>query len=115
MSATLIGAQDVYWSSIHGYDCNGTGIGDAVDIANGTSDCNGNGIPDSCEIAAGVPVICNACYANCDGVGGLTGNDFQCFLDKFVGGQSYADCDGVGGLTANDFQCFLNKFVAGCS
>jgi len=27
----------------------------------------------------------------------------------------YADCDGVGGLTANDFQCFLDAFVAGCS
>ena len=115
MSATLNGEQDVYCIRINGYDCNGNGIDDAVDIANGTTDCNGNGIPDSCEIAAGVPVICNACYANCDGVGGLTGNDFQCFLDKFVGGQSYADCDGVGGLTANDFQCFLNKFVAGCS
>ena len=27
----------------------------------------------------------------------------------------YADCDGVGGLTGNDFQCFLDKYVAGCS
>jgi len=55
------------------------------------------------------------CYADCDGVGGLTGNDFQCFLDKFVSNNAYADCDGVGGLTGNDFQCFLDKFVAGCS
>ena len=56
-----------------------------------------------------------ACYADCDGVGGLTGNDFQCFLNAFVANNTYADCDGVGGLTGNDFQCFLNKFVAGCS
>ena len=56
-----------------------------------------------------------SCYADCDGVGGLTGNDFQCFLNAFVANESYADCDGVGGLTANDFQCFLDKFVAGCS
>ena len=55
------------------------------------------------------------CYANCDGVGGLTGNDFQCFLNAYVANSSYANCDGVGGLTGNDFQCFLDKFVAGCS
>jgi hypothetical protein len=55
------------------------------------------------------------CYADCDHVGGLTGNDFQCFLDAFVANSSYADCDGVGGLTGNDFQCFLDKYVAGCS
>ena len=31
-------------------DCNGNGIDDAIDIANGTSeDCNGNGVPDECD------------------------------------------------------------------
>ena len=57
------------------------------------------------------------CYANCDesaGVPILTANDFQCFLDKFVSGNSYANCDGTGGLTANDFQCFLGQFASGC-
>jgi len=35
-------------------DCNGNGIPDTCDIANGTStDCNHNGIPDSCDIANG--------------------------------------------------------------
>jgi len=35
-------------------DCNGNGIDDAEDIANGTSlDCNGNGVPDECDIADG--------------------------------------------------------------
>ncbi len=67
---------------------------------------------DAANAAIGVT---GTCYADCDGVGGLTGNDFQCFLDAFVAGMSYADCDGVGGLTGNDFQCFLDKFVAGCS
>jgi hypothetical protein len=57
----------------------------------------------------------SACYANCDGVMPLTGNDFQCFLNAYVAQSAYADCDGVGGLTPNDFQCFLNKYVAGCS
>jgi len=60
-----------------------------------------------------------SCYANCDGVGGLTANDFQCFLNEFVAGEEhYANCDGSTGtpvLTANDFQCFLDKYVAGCS
>ena len=31
-------------------DCNGNGIEDAEDIANGTSlDCNGDGLPDECQ------------------------------------------------------------------
>jgi len=55
------------------------------------------------------------CYADCDGVGGLTANDFSCFLNAFANGQSYANCDGVGGLTANDFSCFLNAYANGCS
>jgi len=37
-----------------GPDCNGNGVPDAEDIANGTSeDCNGNGVPDECDIADG--------------------------------------------------------------
>jgi len=58
------------------------------------------------------------CYPNCDGstlTPILTGNDFQCFLTKFVSQDPYANCDGLGGFTANDFSCFLNAFVAGCS
>ncbi len=36
-------------------DCNGNGIPDAVELANGTlDDCNLNGIPDICEIALGL-------------------------------------------------------------
>jgi hypothetical protein len=62
--------------------------------------------------------VWNTCYPNCDastGTPALTGNDFQCFLNRFVQSDLYADCDGVGGLTANDFQCFLNRYVEGCS
>ena len=41
-------------------DCNGNGIPDSCDIANGTAkDCNGNGIPDSCDIASGLAKDCN--------------------------------------------------------
>ncbi len=55
-----------------------------------------------------------SCYADCDGVGGLTANDFQCFINAYAANAGYADCDHVGGLTANDFQCYLNSFVSGC-
>jgi hypothetical protein len=62
-----------------------------------------------------VPTPPPACYADCDGVGGLTANDFACFLTAYINGQSYANCDGVGGLTANDFVCFLTNYNNGCS
>jgi hypothetical protein len=55
------------------------------------------------------------CYADCDGVGGLTANDFICFVTAYNSGASYADCDAVGGLTANDFICFLTAYNSGCS
>lgn len=55
------------------------------------------------------------CYANCDGAGGLTANDFACFLNAYANNLSYANCDGVGGLTPNDFACFLNAYSSGCS
>ncbi len=54
------------------------------------------------------------CYADCNGVGGLTIADFGCFQTRFVAGDPYADCNGVGGLTVADFGCFQTKFVAGC-
>jgi hypothetical protein len=56
-----------------------------------------------------------SCYANCDGVGGLTANDFICFVTAFNSGASYANCDATGGLTANDFICFLTAYNNGCT
>jgi hypothetical protein len=59
-----------------------------------------------------------ACYPDCDSQGGLTANDFSCFLNAYASGQSYANCDGSSVapvLTANDFACFLNQFASGCS
>jgi hypothetical protein len=57
----------------------------------------------------------SSCYANCDGVGGLTANDFICFVTAYNNNQSYANCDQVGGLTANDFICFVTAYNNGCS
>lgn len=49
-AATFNGEQDVYYMRIGDYDCNGNGVGDSLDVANGTSrDDNHNGIPDECE------------------------------------------------------------------
>ena len=41
-------------------DCNGNGVPDSDDIAQGTSqDCNENGVPDECDIASGTSQDCN--------------------------------------------------------
>jgi len=61
------------------------------------------------------------CYANCDNsttVPFLNVLDFNCFLNRFSGGDSYANCDGSTippVLNVLDFNCFLNRFSAGCS
>tara|TARA_Y100000589_G_scaffold41632_1_gene34975 strand:+ start:812 stop:4477 length:3666 start_codon:yes stop_codon:yes gene_type:complete len=62
-----------------GSDCNGNGIEDFVDIAEGKStDCNGNDVPDECDIADGT-------LADCDGgpvgsaAGGLALIQTWCF------------------------------------
>lgn len=63
----------------------------------------------------------SGCYANCDGSTGsplLTGNDFQCFINRYAVGSSLANCDGstaIPVLTGNDFQCFIDAYAAGCS
>ncbi len=62
-------------------------------------------------------ILTPMCYPDCDAFGGLSANDFQCFMNKFAVGSRYANCDeSTSGpmLTANDFQCYLNKFAAGC-
>jgi len=52
-AATFNGEQDVYYLRIGDYDCNDNGVGDSLDIANGTSwDVNANEIPDECEPGA---------------------------------------------------------------
>lgn len=59
-------------------DCNGNGIHDPFEIAQGlASDCNMNGIPDECDIAAGAPDlnmdgILDECQIACEG--DLTGD-----------------------------------------
>ncbi len=123
-STTLNGEQDVYYMRIGDYDCNGNGVGDSDDIANGDAqDCNANGIPDSCEIAAGavsddnangVPDECETCPADLDGSGVLDADDFFLYLDLFAAGDPRADITGNGVIDANDFFAYLDLFAAGC-
>lgn len=45
---------DLCTLSAGGADCNGNGVLDSCDIADGIeTDCNANGVPDACELAAG--------------------------------------------------------------
>ena len=55
-----------------------------------------------------------ACYADCDGSGGLDFFDFLCFQNEFAAATAYADCDNSGGHDFFDFLCFQNEFAAGC-
>jgi hypothetical protein len=49
-AATFGGEENVYYLRIGDYDCNDNGVGDSLDISQGTSpDTNENGIPDECE------------------------------------------------------------------
>jgi hypothetical protein len=88
------------------YALGGTiGQSDAGTLVAGAFECQG-GFWNAGSAAA-------ACYADCDGAGGLTANDFICFLGAYNNGASYANCDGVGGLTANDFICFVSVYNGG--
>jgi hypothetical protein len=53
--------SDVIWCACPAGlgDCDGDGILDSCEIADGAADCNGNGIPDSCDIANYVLEDCN--------------------------------------------------------
>jgi hypothetical protein len=123
-AATFTGGQDVYYLRIGDYDCNGNGVGDAQDLADGTAqDCDGDGIPDSCEIAAGaeadadgngVPDSCESCYADFTGDGTLDLFDFLAYVNAFNVEDPSADCDDDGEFSLFDFLCFVNAFNEGC-
>jgi acyl-CoA thioesterase I len=74
----------------------------------------------ACGSATSQRAHLSLCYPNCDCSLGnplLTGNDFQCFLTRFVSGSAYANCDGstvAPVLNANDFVCFISRYVVGC-
>jgi len=69
-----IGADEFLYQET---DCNGNGIPDDQDIADGTSqDCNANEIPDECELDFGLAADCNAngIPDDCDIADGTSGD-----------------------------------------
>jgi hypothetical protein len=83
--------------SFDGFDCNGNGVPDEDDIANGDSpDDNGNGVPDECEC----PWDCDGSY---DGTVGIA--DFLAVLAQW--GESGGSCH-FGGDPAVGIQEFLD-------
>ena len=122
-ATTYNGEQDVYYLRIGDYDCNDNGIGDEIDIADGTSgDCNRNGIPDECEIAAGtledsnadgIPDVC-ACPADINGDGMLDVLDFVAFQLAWQAQDPTADCDANAEYDILDFVCYQTLFLEGC-
>lgn len=79
-AATFNGEQDIYFLRLGDYDCNGNGVGDMLDIANGTShDRNANGIPDECEFLVG--------DTNCDGA--VDAFDIDSFVLAMIDPDAY--------------------------
>lgn len=97
------------WGVATSGDCNGNGVPDECDIADGTSeDENANGIPDECECALG--------DLDCDGDVDIA--DFNTFAGCFSGsgggvppGCEGADFDGDGDVDISDFATFSDQFT----
>jgi len=113
LSASKDDDKIAWYESLLGADCNGNGIPDKQDIADGTSaDCNGNGIPDECDIADDPSLDCDldgvldSCQLlsnpslDCDGDG---------ILDTCqIAGDPSLDQDGDGVL--DSCQCAFANF-----
>ncbi|MDY7108618.1 MAG: sialidase family protein [Planctomycetota bacterium] len=99
ISTTLNGEQDVYYLRIGEYDCNGNGIADPDDIADGASyDCNDNGIPDECEIAADPELDADGSGVldECEALGDLDGDGEVDTADLLTLLANWGDCPGGG-------------------
>lgn len=109
-AATYNGEQDVYYLRIGDYDCNGNGVGDAGDIAGGSSqDANGNGIPDECE-----------CVGDVDGDLTIGQSDLGVLLAAYgsaAGEPAYdrwADLDDSGAIDQADLGILLAAYGTAC-
>ncbi len=79
-------------------DCNGNGVGDDIDLADGTSfDKDGNGVPDDCD-----------CHADFNNNGGVEIDDFLTLLAAWGPCAGCAqDLDGDGNVGILDFLILL--------
>ena len=104
-------------------DCNGNGVGDVCDIADGTSfdcnsngtaddceeDCNLNGVPDDCDIADG-DVDCDgngipdSCEEDCNENGVVDACDIAAGTSEDSNGNGVPDDCEVGTLSSTSFE-----------
>ncbi|MBX3384730.1 MAG: PQQ-dependent sugar dehydrogenase [Phycisphaeraceae bacterium] len=86
-------------------DCNGNGVADSCDIAQGTSiDADGNGIPDECEFP---------CPADFNQDGGVDGQDVEAFYTAWENALPEADVNQDGGIDGTDVEVFFVAWEAG--
>ena len=82
-------------------DCNGNGVEDSIDIANGTSqDCNNNNVPDECDISEGSS-------ADCDG----NGVPDECQGDDCDGNGEPDSCDLADGASDCDNNGVIDRWI----
>ena len=93
-------------------DCNGNGVLDECDVADGTSlDCNANDIPDECEYPGCQDIL--PADMNCDDL--RDGDDIQPFVSYFMAGRytCQADMNQDGILDTDDVPAFVNAVLTG--
>lgn len=102
-AATFNGEQDVYLMRVGDYDCNGNGVGDGTDVADGTSrDDNHNGIPDECE-----------CLGDFNGDGRIDQSDLATLLSCY-NSSACGDVDGDGDTDLSDLATLLARYGETC-
>ena len=104
-------------------DCDGSGVSDAEEIADGTvADCDDNGIPDSCDIALGaadangnhVPDACEYAEGDLNLDGCVDGADLGIFFTAWsVPGSPVGDFDGNGVIDGRDLGLLLLNWGCG--
>jgi hypothetical protein len=91
-------------------DCNGNGVDDATDIANGTSDdLNADGIPDEC------PGQMTRLCADVNNDGAVTPTDFTAWINAFNTQNYRGDQNGDGLVTPTDFTAWIANFNQGAA
>ncbi|GMU80471.1 MAG: hypothetical protein AMXMBFR47_03420 [Planctomycetota bacterium] len=109
-AATFNGEQDIWFKRIGDFDCNGNGIGDADDIAAGTSaDVNHDAIPDDCQCLADINRDFVVDLADLARLLAAFGNDAG---DPNFDAQSDIDADGE--VSLSDLTILLSSFGVTC-
>ncbi len=94
IGGTLGGEGDILTARFALPDCNGNGVGDGQDIADGVSgDCDANGIPDDCESDTDADGVIDACDECPDDPDKTAPGDCGCGVaDEDANGNGMSDC-----------------------